>query len=461
MRNYLTAPLIVDFNITRRCNLTCQYCYANAGTAENKNELTFEEIKTILDQLKELNVLIVRLSGGEPLIRTDYKEIVDYCEELGFLLCTNTNGTMITDDIINCFKKDCFRKIGISLDSYKENVHNSIRGKEYAFNNTMNSIRKIVEEGLADKLSVVITLSNENANVDEIEKFLHFLGKSGIKNVAFQYAIPVGRGDHFDNCSPDYDKWKELIVWLYSNEDTIREELGIAYVVNLTNESGCKFELFFPFIESGRKDLLSSVPGAMSSEINPYISCQAGNSTVAITADGKVYPCELMMCYEKLEAGDLREYTFKEIWNNSNVLRTIRNMKVDDLDGFCTKCSMKDICGGGCRASAYAYSKKINGCDIRCNRVKESVDCHSEIIDYQGIKIVVRKEMKSYYFTNPNTLKMYNMNQIGFIIFKGLINRIEKNTIIEQIVNECKIKEDVAVNEYERFSTCFIKEFKI
>lgn len=434
MRPYLTAPMIVDFNITCRCNLHCAYCYANANRCLDEEELTLEEIKTIILELVRLNVLIVRLSGGEPLMRPDFREIFEFCEQQGLLICINTNGTLITDEIIQLFKRECVKKVGISLDSYLEKVHNELRGKTFAYRETVKNIKRLLGEGLGDKVDVVVTISNLNANVDEVEQYLEFLGSIGVKNISFQYAIPVGRGDDFSDCSPQYDKWKELVIWLYTNKDKYKKIYDIDYVINLTNESECKFELYFPFIEEHREDLLANVEGALSLNTNEYISCEAGNNTIAITADGKVYPCELMMCYKELEAGDLRKNSFEYIWNNSEILREIRNMKVGELEENCSICAMKEICGGGCRAAAYAYSHNIRACDKRCPRVAESIEHFVEKITLLNREVIVRKEFDGYYFSHPISLKMYHFNNVGYYIFKNLLMNFSKRKIVELLI---------------------------
>lgn len=458
MRPYLTAPMIVDFNITKRCNLKCKYCYANADNYNTESELSLDEIKNILGELAQLNVQTIRLSGGEPLIRKDYCEIVNYCNELGLFVCTNTNGTLITEEIIKCFKKECVKNIGISLDSYIPSVHNKLRGEVFAFEKTLDGIHKMIDAGLVDKFAVVITLSNENIEIKNVEKLLDFLSNIGVKYVSFQYSVSVGRGEQFDNCMPDYNKWKNIVVWLYSNREVYASKHDIEYTINLTNESDCKFELFFPFAELGRVDLLKTVEGAESSNESEYISCQAGNTTIAITAEGKVYPCELMMCYKELEAGDLRKTTFFDIWNNSDVLNEIRNIKIDELNGICSSCSMKNVCGGGCRAVSFALTHNIKDCDYRCPRVYESINRFTEKVKVLGVDVIIRKEYDGYYFTHPYTLKMYKINKTGFIILKKMLLNMNKDEIVNQLLLDCNLNKKSAEQAYYNFSDYLYKE---
>lgn len=451
MKQYLSAPMIVDFNITRRCNLKCKYCYADAGNNCNYDELSFDEIIDILKQLQEMNVQVIRLSGGEPLIRDDYCKIVKECNNMGFYVCTNTNGTLIDSKILKCFKDDCVKSIGISLDSYLSEIHNSLRGTDFAFDSTISGIKKTIQAGLVEKLSVVITITNNNADIVEIQKYFSFLGDIGVKYASFQYAISVGRGEKFYECSPTYKKWRKLVVWLYSSKQSVYDVYGIKYSINLTNESDCKFELFFPFIESNRIDLL--LENTTSDKIinKDYLSCEAGNITIAITADGKVYPCELMMSYFELEAGNLRKNSFEEIWNNSSVLNMIRNMTVRDLDGICSSCKMNKECGGGCRAAAYARNHKINDCDQRCPKVKESLDRINEVLNFNGIRLIVRHEYNGYYFSHPNTLRMYRFNKIGYLIFKLLVNKKDNEEIIEMLKRNFNLKQSKAEEEFDSF----------
>ncbi len=428
MRQRISAPMVVDFNLTNRCNLKCLFCYANAGNGEKKDELSFDEIINILSELNELNVPLVRLSGGEPMIREDFLDILKKCEAFDFNLCINTNATLIEEKHIPYLKMKKLKSIGVSLDSYNESIHNKLRGNSTAYQKAIDGIKLLIKNGLEDKLSVTITLTNENTVIEDVIHHFELMQLLGVSQVSFQYAIPVGRGDSYLDCSPEYDKWKVLVIWLFSQKETIKEKYNISFSVNVTNESDCKFEFFLPFIEEKRMDLLEESVKNSSEKCTGkgYISCEAGNITIAISSTGKVYPCELMMKYAELEVGDLRRDSFKKIWDGSVLLNEIRNMKMQDLDGYCSVCEFNDSCGGGCRASAYVRRKKLNDCDTRCPKVKESIKQEIVKLAFNDGVLSVRKEFDGYYFSHPETLKHYKFNELGFLIFSKMLERERK-----------------------------------
>ena len=454
MKDYLSAPMIVDFNITERCNLNCIYCYASANCLAYKRELSLTEIENILVQLANCNVQAIRISGGEPLIRKDFYDIIKICKRLNMFVCLNTNGTLIDYKIIKYMQDDCIKSIGISLDSSDPNVHNSLRGDKSAFSMTMNGINKMIEAELSDKLAVVLTLTNLNAEPEALLKYFSLLHIVVVKNGWIQYAISGGMADILETSILYYDTWKTIAVWLFDKKEYLQNKYELEITVNITNESECKFELFYPFLELERHDLLSKVDGAVSENESEFISCQAGNCTIAINSLGEVYPCELMMTYEQLKAGNLREKSFVEIWNYSEILNEIRNMKVDELEGVCRHCDMRKKCGGGCRAMAYAANHTIKSCDTRCPKVCESYKMFCENILLMGYNVNIRKEFDGYYFTHPNTLKMYKLNFSGYFLLKMFCKYNDWERVKELYAKEQKIdleKADLSIVTFKNF----------
>lgn len=361
MRHRLSAPIIIDFNVTKNCNLKCSFCYASA--CENKDdEMTLSDIDYAFKQFNELNIHIIRISGGEPFMRKDIHEIIALTEKYNFTVCMNTNATLISDEQIELLADSKIASIGVSLDGYTELIHDDLRGVNGAFTSTTKCLVKLAKR-LGTRLCTTYTISSKNCSIDCIEKTLDLNKSLGINKVSFQLLSPVGRGAEEPELIPKYDQWKNVFIWL---TDYKLNNSNIKIDINPTNEADVFWEFYQPLIEYDKIHLLKDVWGQdINSKNGNYVSCVAGNVTTAIASNGDVYPCELMMSYPELCVGNILTTSFEEIWNDSIVLKQICNMKMSDIDGKCGSCDL-EFCGAGCRAVSYAIKKRLDKDDIRC-----------------------------------------------------------------------------------------------
>lgn len=124
----LKAPILVTFDVTTCCNLRCKYCYVRAGQ-KLLQELTTEQIKSVIDELAALGVFWISISGGEPLIRDDICEIVQYCVAKGFSTSITTNGTLLTAELASKLRETGVKRVQISIDSADPHPHEAMRGE--------------------------------------------------------------------------------------------------------------------------------------------------------------------------------------------------------------------------------------------------------------------------------------------------------------------------------------------
>lgn len=118
-------PLILQVQVTKRCNLSCFYCYRDAENIKDKDDMTLQTFKCLIDQASQLGTRWVRLLGGEPLIRNDIGQMVDYVKSKGMLCEMNTNGYFLTQRIHQLTNLD---SLVISIDG-AEHTHDLCRGK--------------------------------------------------------------------------------------------------------------------------------------------------------------------------------------------------------------------------------------------------------------------------------------------------------------------------------------------
>jgi MoaA/NifB/PqqE/SkfB family radical SAM enzyme len=138
---------VVIWNLVRRCNLTCQHCYAFAADHDFPGELTTAEAFRTLEDLKAARVPALILSGGEPLMRPDLFDITARARDIGFYLALSSNGTLIDDTNIGRIAAAGYDYVGVSLDGMAA-THDRFRRRTGAFQASLRGIRLCHDAGL-------------------------------------------------------------------------------------------------------------------------------------------------------------------------------------------------------------------------------------------------------------------------------------------------------------------------
>ena len=121
------VPLVVSWNVTRKCNLKCSHCYINATKEELRGKLTTKEAKRLMDQISHVSRPLLILSGGEPLLREDIYDLIRYGANKGFRMGLGSNGSLIDDAVAKKLKDAGVKTVSISLDSSIPEKHDEFR----------------------------------------------------------------------------------------------------------------------------------------------------------------------------------------------------------------------------------------------------------------------------------------------------------------------------------------------
>jgi radical SAM protein with 4Fe4S-binding SPASM domain len=342
-RPYKTsAPFLVVWNYTNACNLRCRHCYQHADKPA-PDELTTEERFEVVDQLDENSVSALAFSGGEPLMRKDFFEIAQYAHDKGMYISVATNGTLLTNEVLNRLKKSGVEYAEVSLDGATKETHDFFRGVNGAFDRTVQGIKNAVKAGLFTCIAVTAT----KHNIDEIPKIINFGKKLGVKRVIVFNFIPTGRGKEIISVDLSPIEREDLLKFLY-------KELtygGLEVICTAPQFSRVCMEQSL----RNNKDIFSPTHfaaqdfGGKANELLDFLGgCGAGRLYCAIQPNGLVTPCVFM----PIVVGDLRKRSLKEIWDTSKVMDDLRDRT--RLKGRCGHCEYKNFCGG-CRARAYGY----------------------------------------------------------------------------------------------------------
>ena len=181
---------VVVWNMTKRCNLRCVHCYAFAENETYRgDELSTDEGRALIDDLASFGSPVILFSGGEPLLREDLPDLIDYAVEKGLRAVISTNGTLITPEKARIFARCNLSYIGVSLDGLSE-VNDTFRGVRGAFAKAIEGIRNAREAGI--KVGLRFTINKRN--VDEIPKIFDLLEQENIPRICFYHLVYAGRG---------------------------------------------------------------------------------------------------------------------------------------------------------------------------------------------------------------------------------------------------------------------------
>ncbi|HOO53258.1 MAG TPA: radical SAM protein, partial [Methanothrix sp.] len=183
-----TKPVVM-WNITRHCNLACEHCYIDA-TAAAAEELRLEEGIRLIDELADLGIPMLILTGGEPLLSRNFYAYAFHAKEVGLRTVISTNGTLITPEAARLLKEAEIRYVGVSLDSCRPKVHDRFRGVEGAYARAVDGLKNARDAGLKTGLRVTLTKDNWY----EIPALLDLTLEMKIPRFCLYHLVPVGRG---------------------------------------------------------------------------------------------------------------------------------------------------------------------------------------------------------------------------------------------------------------------------
>ena len=149
---------VVVWNMTKRCNLKCVHCYAQAVPVDGADDISTEQAKTMIDDLAAYGAPVMLFSGGEPLVRKDLVELASHATSKGMRAVISTNGTLITKEKARELKGVGLSYVGISLDGMEE-VHDRFRGVPGAFRKALEGVANCQAEGL--KVGLLLYVSKD------------------------------------------------------------------------------------------------------------------------------------------------------------------------------------------------------------------------------------------------------------------------------------------------------------
>ncbi|MPY81070.1 MAG: mycofactocin radical SAM maturase [Actinophytocola sp.] len=325
----LDAPICLTWELTYACNLTCEHCLSSSGRRDPA-ELSTAECKAVIDELQRMQVFYVNIGGGEPTVRPDFWELLDYAVSHDVGVKFSTNGVRLTPERARRLAAMDYVDVQISLDGATAEVNDAVRGPG-SYVMAMNAMSNLAEAGFTGfKISVVMT----RHNIAQLDEFKAIADRFGAQ-LRITRLRPSGRGaDVWDELHPLPEQQRELYEWLVDNGENV-----------LTGDS------FFHLNALGSTPL----PGLNL--------CGAGRVVCLIDPVGDVYACPFAI-HDEFLAGNVRhEGGFAQVWRESELFAELRSPQTG---GACTSCSAYDSCQGGCMAAKFFTGLPLDGPDPEC-----------------------------------------------------------------------------------------------
>src|SRR5436309_4098629 len=208
----LDAPICLTWELTYACNLACRHCLSSSGRRDPA-ELSTAEAKAVIDELERMQVFYVNIGGGEPTIRPDFWELVDYATAHHVGVKFSTNGVRITPEVAARLAASDYVDVQISLDGATAEVNDAVRGAG-SFAMAIRALENLAAAGFSDaKISVVVT----RHNVDQLDEFASLASRYGA-TLRLTRLRPSGRGaDVWDELHPTAEQQRELYEWLVAH----------------------------------------------------------------------------------------------------------------------------------------------------------------------------------------------------------------------------------------------------
>lgn len=319
----------------------------------DEGDFTLQEAKALIDEITSFAKPVVVLSGGEPLLRRDVFEIASYGTGKGLRMALATNGDLVNDDICRNIKESGIRIVSLSLDGSTAEIHDDFRKQPGAFEATLRAASFFRKHGI----EFLINSSFTKRNQDDIPNVYRLAKKIGAVAWYMFMIVPMGRGEDLMAELISKEDYEDILKWhfemeLQEKEMLVRPTCAPHYYRIVQQEAKAKG------IDFQRRNLKFGTGGAKG--------CIAAQSIAFIGSKGEVQPCS----YFPQAAGNVKEQSFREIWENSKIFQDMRSFK--DYKGRCGSCEYLGVCGG-CRARAFAVSDDYMEEEPFCSHIPRKV----------------------------------------------------------------------------------------
>ena len=339
---YDQSPVMIYWEVTQACDLSCRHCRAQAIKEFDKFELSTQECKVLLLQIAQFNAKHLPhlvMTGGDPLKRDDIYELISYGIKMGLDISLAPSGTpLLTKEALTKLKDAGVKSISLSLDGSSAQIHDAFRMVSGCFDRTINAAKIAFDLNLPFQIN---TLASKNT-LNDLPKIYNLVSSLNPMTWSIFFLIKTGRGSVLNEITPT--EAEKLYEWLYE----------------ISKKSN--FQIRTTEAPSFRRVYLSKIKsdGYSDMSIQRGFGVRDGNGIMFISRRGQIFPSGFL----PVSAGNVRNDDIIEIYRNSQVFKNIRDL--NNLEGKCSYCEFRYICGGS-RARAYAKTQNYMESDPICS----------------------------------------------------------------------------------------------
>jgi len=260
----LSAPVNVAWEVTYECNLSCIHCVSDSGQKRD-GELTTEQCRQVIDTMSGMKVFQFNIGGGEPFMRGDFLDLMQYAHEMGMVTCISTNGSFIDGEVARRLDHNLVY-IQVSLDGASASSNDAIRGRG-SFRKALRAIECLKRRDIEVSINTVLT----KLSLPELDALVDLAAASGATLRVSRFR-PSGRGKRI---------WSQLNV---SREQMLYFSDWLSCHMDVSTGDS-----FFSITAEDRRSLGLNM-------------CGAGKLTCSVSPLGEVYPCAFLQEKEFLES---------------------------------------------------------------------------------------------------------------------------------------------------------------
>ena len=319
------TPVHAVWEITLACDLKCHHCGSRAGK-RRPDELTTEECLDLVRQLARMGTREITLIGGEAYLRRDWLEIIREIRRQGMDCTMQSGGLNLTEERIKAAVDAGLQALGISIDGLRD-VHDRLRGVKGSFDAAFNALEAIKKSGIPSTVNTQIT----SLVISQLRELMNLFIAAGATSWQVQLTVAMGRAaDHPELLLQPY----ELLELMPLLAEWYEEGADQGFLIQPGNNIG----YYGPY---------ESVWRGSGDDRVYWTSCNAGQNTLGIEADGTIKGCP-SLATSKYAGGNIRDLSFEDIWWTTDELNINRGRTSEELWGFCGSCYYADVCKAGC-----------------------------------------------------------------------------------------------------------------
>ena len=322
----LGAPICLTWEVTYACNLACTHCLSSSGRRDPR-ELTTIEAKALIDEIADMQIFYINIGGGEPMIRRDFFELIEYAVARRVGVKFSTNGTRIDEAAARRLAAIEYLDVQVSIDGADAATSDKVRGAG-SYDAALRAMGHLRDADFGPfKISVVMTRDSIE-QLDEFERLANDYGAE-LRLTRFR---PSGRGvETWEALHPTNAQNRALYQWLLARPHV------------LTGDS------FFHL-------------SALGNPLEGLNLCGAGRVVCLIDPIGDVYACPFVI-HDEFLAGNVRDAGFGAVWRESELFTSLR---APASAGACASCGSYDACRGGCMAAKFFTGLELDDPDPEC-----------------------------------------------------------------------------------------------